>query len=726
MLRSILQFTGTRVSIPFAVFVALILTILLSQPCLGEQDDVVYYLSSGSATTSTLVPDPAPGAIPLNNNKTVKLLIDGKQHSLKLNPGSNGSATTHQPLPSLTEGRHQATLKTTLPPGELKDEKQLLFYYDTTPPELTLVYPTSTSYERHRTHFIIEFSDEGSGIPATLSEIDLTAKINGIAASVKVVNEDTTRSLLISPSKIQLYPYDEILLSVSIKDRAGNETAREFAFTENDLNWTTDITHYNCRKKAVVPPPYNIHTRYHYPATIKEDHLFFRPVLTTKDPIRINRETNTAEFSFGTVETLFSPEYTPDNDLDILLNSVVITTDHSAISVRRIPPETAGNAISFKYEVTQKLSITPNKQIAWIKVEHPKTISIRKNPYCIDAPMFRLTLSSERTSYRFPILLNWQGERAYEIVSEQDKDAYFITYNTWTDPVLKFLDTSASYLSHNNSHYFFNEKDRTYIGKIPVPHEGYYSFSTVLSNALGIWGDSQKTIANQTHTTLVNFGAPVIKGFRYDRETEELSAIIRDEGTPPDKLRITLNITDHGQRSFETTVQDDGSIKLIAFFPMPTSLLQAELSVFDLANNRTDAATPILGMPEPEPDQDKKRHTFKDSEEISIADDLPPEDFSILAAQSSGTSLVRECSWHRILSIGSIFRRFNQDKDLIRSFSYKYYPVDSSYQTKFKYYPGEIIHQSSKDFIQVESQDVDGGESLTRSVQSSYPFTIDQ
>ncbi len=172
-----------------------------------------------------------PGTVPADDNPLISFQIDGQSHQFALSASADGRAAFSATMSGIAEGRHSALLKSDNLDGGIKDSRQLLFIYDTTPPNLELVFPAAPEIAKNNLSFIVEFSDEGSGIPSQLEDIEVTATINGAAAAIETVGHDNRRFFLIDyngSSGVQAGL--DYRLFLSLKDRAGNEATLEQSF----------------------------------------------------------------------------------------------------------------------------------------------------------------------------------------------------------------------------------------------------------------------------------------------------------------------------------------------------------------------------------------------------------------------------------------------------------------------------------------------------------------
>jgi hypothetical protein len=214
----------------------------------AEAPEKIQYVSGhNNRVSGILVPDPSPGTVPVVDNPLIDFQIDGRTSQFSLSESANGTASFSSTISAIEEGKHSALLRSSNPNSSLKDSKQLLFIYDITPPNLQLVFPESSAISKNLLSFLVEFSDEGSGIASQLEEIEVTATINGVPAAIETVEKDNKRYFLIDyQGKTGVQGDSTYQLYLSLKDRAGNEATLEERFKTEELYQETITEQKTC------------------------------------------------------------------------------------------------------------------------------------------------------------------------------------------------------------------------------------------------------------------------------------------------------------------------------------------------------------------------------------------------------------------------------------------------------------------------------------------------
>ncbi len=607
----------------------------------SEEVEVIQYITDKERDVSaTLIPDPSPGKIPTSDNQYVTFKLDETPDSVSLLPAGN-NATIKKRISSLAEGRHSASLTTLTPEKSIKDKKQLLFYYDTTPPKLERVFPEADEILKQNVSFMIEFSDEGSGIPSLREEMDVSATINGSEAAIRSTYQNDKRFFVIDLNGDSGDEDTSYSLYLSLKDRAGNEaTLSDTLHTQSDYKKSYDSTKkcggkkYSISYKLDVNFP--ISSRYVAGAISSENKSY---VLSVK---------------IGSSEDL-------DNSI---LHSINVTSNHPAVKVSRLANQ--NNEVQFK--ITQPSPVSFADGLAFLTVEFPSKLSLHYKWKCgswggAPYPTFdSATVSSDRNSFRIPVLLYLRDTMEFknEVITENG-NTFFQFSTTWSNPNARTLDTAASVLTFQDSHYFFNENDSKYTAKAPVEKEGYYTFKAKLVLEAGIWTglDSDSPSHTVEDEVFVNLGPPTISSFKYNKQKSQLEASFSDIGTPVDDLKITLSVEGFGERDFTLQKQSDGNLLMESPFPLPASIVGASLTVTDLAENTVKGTCKIYGTPPDSPDQDDSdnvRYRVKSPSELPEVYSPNPvfsdrADITPLNSRYDGLSNIRKCTKERMFSL---------------------------------------------------------------------------
>ena len=633
---------------------------LLPRPSFAEEPGKIQYISrQDNRLSGQLVPDPSPGTVPATGNPLISFQIDGQPRQFTLSPAAGGRAAFSATLSGIAEGRHSALLKSDNLDGGVKDSRQLLFIYDTIPPNLECVFPAAPEIARNNLSFIVEFSDEGSGIPSQLEDIEVTATINGAAAAIETLEHGNRRSFLIDHvGRTGVEGGLEYQLFISLKDRAGNEATLEQSFR------TADVPEEKTTEQKRCTTPGNM--TFSFAATTRQEFGF--PLTNRLSPVLFSREkmTDTVEIRVKT-----------DEDLDPgILELITVTADHPQLELRRLP--VAENDL-VRYEVRQKSVVSSLDALASLRVAYPRTLAVDYEWQCsadgrrMEVSETNISTSADLVSFEVPVALYWRNSRSFETRSARDPDgAFFIEYHTWTEPSSQLLDTAASYLLLENSAYFFEQQSGTFISRAPVEKEGFYGFQVTLASAGGTWVHTGRPVGQEDHEMLFDLGGPVIDSFAYNREDGRLEALFSDLGTPAEDLQITLGIDGFGSRDFDIKALEDGKISLTSPFPLPPSLTSAHLSITDLARNRAQRSCRIFGIP-PEQPADGTFSVSDYSLKEKAADS--GNNYTVLSSLSGGLSVIRSCPVEQILAVSDYY--ITNREDLTSRRTTRYYPYRS-------------------------------------------------
>ena len=647
----------------------------------AEAVEKIQYVSGHkNHVDGVLVPDPSPGTVPVVDNPLIDFQIDGRTSQFSLSESANGTASFSSTISAIEEGKHSALLRSNNPDNSFKDSKQVLFIYDVTPPNLQLVFPESSAISKNLLSFLVEFSDEGSGIASQLEEIEVTATINGVPATIETVEKDNKRYFLIDyQGKTGVEGDSTYQLYLSLKDRAGNEATLEERFKTEKLYQET-IT----EQKTCLSPSSETFT---FEATTRQDFDF--PITNRLSPVLFSAQSRP-----DTVEIAITTE----DELDpAIVNAVTITTDHPDLALKRLP---ASAHYPVRYEIVQKNIVSSLDALAYLSVEYPRILSAQYEWECIadgtqmEASLQSITASPEQNSFRIPVILYWKISRNFETKSVQEPDgSYLIEYLTWTEPDSKLLDTAASYLTFRNSAYFFDHQDNIFISRAPVEKEGFYNFQVTLASAVGTWTHNGSPVGQEDHEILFDLGAPEIELFHYNNEDSQLEAIFSDQGTPVEDLQITVTIDGFGKRDFKTEPLENGKTILISPFPLPPSIANAHVSITDLAQNIAEKECRIFGIPPEKPEDGTasvSEYALKKKDPNS-EDDNTAEGYQVLSMLSGGLSVVRQCPVEQIVAVSDYYIT---DREKLTSRKHTgYYPYRS-----YRYSGGrssQLLHSRS-------------------------------
>ena len=675
-----------------------------------EIDKIQYVNADETSVKGGLTPDPSPGVIPSSNTdyvkKYVKFTVDDTTQSISLSGSGPGKVNVEGSLPNLgdEDGRHTATLTTLEPDLSEKDRKQILFLYDTTPPDLDLVYPEESDFSPNNLSFIIKFSDEGSGFPSQIENLEAKATINGIDAHVDVLEKDNETFLLVDHKGTEFPEVGaKYSLYVSLTDRAGNmrELSQEYTVPENYLY--QEFEDYECETEE--GDDFTI-----FPETKR---VVSFPISTRLQAVSLTETTNskiikiTANGNEGLKKSV--------------MEKISVSCSHTAV---RVDPVSTSD-FSAQFRITQTETVNSLNAFSYLVVSYPRTLTF--NYETIDCsnyeenteiPIESISVSEDKDSYKIPVTLYWKNDRKAEISASVEPDGlFFLNYFTYTEPLAPFLDLSASLLTLDGDNYFFNQVEEKYKASALIEKEGYYSFSVTLASDTGVWTSNDEEFVVTTYEVLVGLGSPEIINFIYDENIGTLEAFIDDIGTPMDDLQIYLQIDGFGLREFDLEEADNGMIHLTSSFPLPYSVYEAHLIVRDLANNTAQADCTIFGKPPESTDSDGLEVTeyfVKDTPSNGSQSSSGSTIFSsgtsinsgVVASLSGGLSIYRECSRDKVVAYYDYFNYGSRSEKT--RLDLKYFPYESLKEHgtwgAYSLYE-ETSHSTVPSYIYIEATD---------------------
>lgn len=217
----------SRYKIPLLLL--LLFTFFSSSPIsisAAGQEEIQYINSNSEKLKAHLLPDPSNGQVPYTEKKLVKVNVDNKSTSFSLVKGSKGTAKVTGNLPgSLKESSHKATVTTLTPASEQKDQEEILFVYDKTPPKIELIYPIEGEDQIYTdSTFLFRIREDGSGIDTNPENSLEEAKIaNSRVAGAEYTLSDSDLILILQSKKAShVESGKQTELNVKVRDRAGN------------------------------------------------------------------------------------------------------------------------------------------------------------------------------------------------------------------------------------------------------------------------------------------------------------------------------------------------------------------------------------------------------------------------------------------------------------------------------------------------------------------------
>lgn len=211
------------------IYLLLFFTYLSSSPIStfgAEQEEIQYINSNSEKLKAHLLPAPSNGQVPYTEKTLVKVNVDNKNTSFSLTKGPKGTAKVTGNLPdSLKESSHKATVTTLTPSSEQKDQEEILFVYDKTPPKIELIYPNEGEDQIYTdSTFLFRIHEDGSGIDTNPDNSLEEAKIanSGIAGAGYTLSGSDLILILQSKKASHVESGKQTEINVKVRDRAGN------------------------------------------------------------------------------------------------------------------------------------------------------------------------------------------------------------------------------------------------------------------------------------------------------------------------------------------------------------------------------------------------------------------------------------------------------------------------------------------------------------------------
>lgn len=588
-------------------------------------DQIGYVKSGRDPFVATLVPDRSPGSVP-NDASLVETTTNGKLTAFQLSPDQEGCLGLSGRLPGLMDGRHKASVKTLTPGGSQKDYKQVLFIVDSKPPIIERVAPEGDQFPRTAggIQFRITDPEGGSGVSIEPAECALNVAVSGASLQKKILSFDANE---LSLTVFVAFPdgaaeHDSnFTVSVSLQDRAGNVGRALETFTLQPL--TSPVFNiYKCNSKDtyiqtggafLVEPAYSgmtlrigmdrqldIFTRgcfgkdYHYPESVRE--IMRREEGYDKE----------IESEIVTMNPFFQKT---------VGELIKIHSASGKVAIRKLEDgDLEDSRVSFRVSQQNPAPMGDQMDTLLVTVPVDFRIDATKVGFCeaknkVDAFNEEDTIYNhipeDACLYTFetiaiPVYLETAAE-SFSLMVEQEEDQ--LKAQVRFSPI-ELMDTGASWFAFLGDKYWFERQADVCVAKGPA-REGtvHYRIGAAHKVAEFLYPESDGGTTSRTMMTegdiVVCLDPPVIENFRYDRESNTLTADISDRGTPLDELSIQLEIDGYSPEvGFDPT---SGELTVALAFA-PVSVLTATLQVTDLAEQAARKTCSVYGDPEPEED----------------------------------------------------------------------------------------------------------------------------
>lgn len=511
-----------------------------------------YVSDTPVAVSATLLPDPY-GLIPAPDNDLITLSIDGTEHSVFVSGSGPGVAQVELSAIALEEGRHSATLTTLNPDRSLKDSRQLLFIVDSTPPDITLTGPLANeALPAANTPIVFHYTDSGSGVDATDNHGIKQVSINGKEVTAEMTNHahDESGRIVIRP-KHNSYPSNEIAIHLTVQDRAGNEKTitADYSVERMTTRWTECDNAYRAFRTQDAN---DIEIESQLPISIQPEDVY---VLAVKY-ITLTSEGKTL-VSFA--KAIWEHIILESTDDSIQITKIDFNQDLYNRAVFHISPKNNESAYT-----TLRLVFPNGYRIEQLNSDICSQESPRDPEVISDFFVSASTFSMAKM--HIPVTIFNPSGLSINI-DQRDKS---LVAKAVINP-LSIIDLQSSWFEVNGHKYWFD-----YEGFSTAPaREGFNHYTVNIGNRIGEWRhlydktdhlSNNKKNVRHSGKKLVSFASPEIRDFIFDRQNQQLTAIINDDGTALRDLRIFLSSPGYGDIPFsfdETTGQLAAPFQLI-------------------------------------------------------------------------------------------------------------------------------------------------------------------
>ncbi len=554
--------------------------------------DTIYFNNSSGTLKGVLVPEDDAGFVCFDCQDVIRITVDEKEIPVLIKPTGDGRAEFTGDFPGLADGPHTATEEALDNDGKVTAVNRMSFFVDSKPPVLELVEPAGDTIPPGQTTFLVKFNDEGSGIPPIVSEMEVEAKVNNSPAYVHVSDREGSRFLLVDAKDVFWRGEQSLNLYVRLEDRAENRVELSKTFEVQESEERTETEEITCTRKDDEGETIT---------STKTSPLRRLVPFSILTPIKsVLFDSNTRS---RTIEIMVGPVsgHTPDSSV---LDSLQLVTNTPYLKLERLAsPEGSSLVI---YSVRQIKTAKSNKTLVSITVQYPEAVDLRYENGCKEGYPVSTLVSMDPSvpirKYSVPVSLYWEDEFSDDIFIEDHRLKYRCSF---ASPGA--LDMAASFIEPEPGMRFWLSEvgEGLYEAEMPAK-EGYRLCNVSLTSSRGAWGNVSEgqlvnggTCLKKDIGILVKLAPPVIENFFYDRDKERFFAVLSDEGTDLGDLVLELQVSATG----EITAQLDplsGTVR--AEYPLPEGVLDATLSVTDLAGQTTTATCKVFGNP-PEPQQ---------------------------------------------------------------------------------------------------------------------------
>jgi hypothetical protein len=572
---------------------------------LGDDGGPVQHLHSRTVVLSGgLVADSADGAVDLGADYRVALMIDQTPVPAEIaRDGDHRLAVTAR-VPDLADGRHTTTL-TVLGPNGPVGQSRRLFVVDTSPPELAVILPAAGPINPAQRVFVAAAADDGVGLHPDPLQWRLSAEVNGVPAAARSGAGEARHLLFITASQDGWRPGQAVTVSVALQDRNGSRVATSRTYAAQPAPAAPETGTVTCTvaggdgrprtRQSVVPVSAVLPTR----------------IRLSADRVRLSRGQSRQTLTIG-LSTTAGQELPPGTT-----DGVRLVPASSQVAVART--EMSTDRVGF--DIRQTAPATADT-LTHLTLVYPRDLVATYDSTC-DGSSARTQLTGLRPSgatgeITVPVTLEWVRTTGHRFFTLGDR----VGFETMPLPAGR-VQLSGSWFEAGGRSVWMTQSGDRCSAAIDAVREGPLDCRAQVTLASGVWRPAaDAAIAGDGPVRLfqgrvfVRRKPPRIDGFVYDPQTQALSALVSDDGTPLAELDIDLTLGDGAELPFTL---DRATGRLSAHFPMPEALVSARLAVVDLAGQSAEAICPILGVAPPaaapQADAGLTLHT---------EDDLPP------------------------------------------------------------------------------------------------------
>ena len=488
--------------------------------CLG-----IAYISGTSVTFTVGIPVEEGGFIlPEVCKQKMTIKLDGESIPFEMIKTPPNGYCLEAPVTGLKEGFHRVVVDNGEHDPSFRETNERLVYVDTHPPALEIVTPGQHIISPHQKAFVVRIQEEGSGLSEDLSVI-IPEVSPDLKTSAIWVQSGATTSYLVLTSGEKAWDESRTLdFSVKVQDRSGNvsELQRSFEVASTSSHaWNEPYLEKN-QCKGIVQTAWPVRL------TSSGGSLVFQP----------DARTLALEYRLEGMDGC-SREI-----IGAALNALQITEPHPPLQMER---RVCVKNKSVHFHFRQKDAVSFQDALQLVKTSLPTQVYLESEDCSLyySKPDSRL-LQVKTESCTIPALLYIrQPEWADGVRTDRGVFRY-----VFFPGVPEMFDSAASWVELDEEKHWLRETlDGRYEVVAPVD-EGIHNYDAKLHMKGVSFGPGQDRFVSMSNprqirrsgAVLIRQSPPEITSFRYEPELQRFTARIRDEGTAPKDLAITLRV----------------------------------------------------------------------------------------------------------------------------------------------------------------------------------------